>query len=1114
MQFLHTSDQESYKMTIPRPAPGTCQWVQRHPQFIQWIETSNSSFLWLTGDSGYGKSVFAAYLGKWLKTSFPASATDLQICQFFCDGNVDTQRSPVGILQGLAHQLLSQNRSGISHMQQLCEDRGCNILGQPSVLYDIILNSCTNSKAKTIFFIIDALDECDETLAMRQFIEWLVDSTSPQSNSERRPGPVNLKVFLTSRPTPFLGRNLFCIPVMRIKMEESMRSVRSDICQLIRTGMDSVQSFKALSLVQRNNIEDFLKKNADRTFLWVSIILRLLQESLEGSSVTLDEIIKGLPDELNAIYGRILSRMPKAYEKRIKLLLHIVVAARRPLSLDEANIAFNIPGSEVQEDFTYARLEPRLQPNMAQVIKGYCGAFLRIIRSKVYLLHSSAREYLVAPSSGTRYSKDPWQQCLKTEESHRILLEVCMRHLLLAGRPKYERNYHDPSRRQALRRASFEDCNRLQKRNRDSTFKTDETSISKADTDSDTSSDSISDDEAASIPFFRYAASYWPHHFEIAGVHETDVLWPMALDLCTPSHDIFFDWFAFFWKLTHTFDQGPEQNLSSLMVAAVAGLTKVTTYFLSSGVDVDAQTENGETVLHLAPHYRHGEILKMILAKRPALEGKNGHGYTPLHLAIRTSWVSGVELLLLQGANIEGKTKDGRTPLLSACDLCYNPRFASPEVARVLLQHRACPNGSRTDGVQPLHLAIEYHFLPLVNLLLEYGADVESISPKLKGSPLMSSVLDPEIIQALLDHGAKVNSTSLHGATALHMICQFGFPLGSAQVLLKGSANIEARDDDGRTPLHHSALCENGVLLLQFLLENRAEIGSKDRHGQTALHLANSENKIRLLVQHGAQLEAKTNEGLTALHTACIRNAISLVTVLLDLGADVDAGAGDAGLRPIHFCTDSAEFAVLLRLLLSRGANPNATSRSGQSALHFASSNNQPLAIKELTKSDSDMNIRDVSELTPLHYAVSRNNKDSIHALLDRGADPNCADVTGQTPLFQARDVDVLRLLIRNGADVRAKDRDGTSLLHAFVSMDRADFAAILLEKGASVDANDNDGATPLHFAKSKDTASLLLHQGADVKAMNAHGSGVLQYNFLRKDREMFEFFSMVMSSI
>jgi serine/threonine protein kinase len=87
-------------------------------------------------------------------------------------------------------------------------------------------------------------------------------------------------------------------------------------------------------------------------------------------------------------------------------------------------------------------------------------------------------------------------------------------------------------------------------------------------------------------------------------------------------------------------------------------------------------------------------------------------------------------------------------------------------------------------------------------------------------------------------------------------------------------------------------------------------------------------------------------------------------------------------------------------------------------------------------------------------------------------------------------------ILIANGADVNATNKNGETVLHLAVNLywTKKNTTKIrividfLIAKGADVNARDNEGNTPLHFTKEKEIAELLIAHGADVNAKNNQG--------------------------
>lgn len=97
-------------------------------------------------------------------------------------------------------------------------------------------------------------------------------------------------------------------------------------------------------------------------------------------------------------------------------------------------------------------------------------------------------------------------------------------------------------------------------------------------------------------------------------------------------------------------------------------------------------------------------------------------------------------------------------------------------------------------------------------------------------------------------------------------------------------------------------------------------------------------------------------------------------------------------------------------------------------------------------------------------------NIEIIKFLIKKGADVNAKNYTNSSPLHYAvalknKGTEIIKLLIDKGADVNAKNCYGDTPLHraVFRSFENA---KILIDNGADVNAKDNDGKTPLDIAK------------------------------------------------
>jgi ankyrin repeat protein len=283
-------------------------------------------------------------------------------------------------------------------------------------------------------------------------------------------------------------------------------------------------------------------------------------------------------------------------------------------------------------------------------------------------------------------------------------------------------------------------------------------------------------------------------------------------------------------------------------------------------------------------------------------------------------------------------------------------------------------------------------------------------------------------------------------------------------LLRAGAINLDAAEAPPITSEYFGVLRSGDVTKLTRALADGASPNARDAAGNTPLmHAAvyGGTAAMALLIERGADVNATNAQGATPLLRAAFDG--QKLALLLDHGA-VASGRSALGNTALMLAARPANSHRAVELLLTRGADPNATNNWGATALMAA---------------------------------AAGGDAKSVQLLLARGADPNAQPAAdpvgfilggGRSALMWAAyrgDIRIMNQLIKAGADVNGCGLLGTPLSQAAWS-DQTPAAQLLVQHGAKADLpGPMDGYNALHWAASSEYAdpvmvNLLLSHGAD----------------------------------
>ncbi|XP_060536632.1 ankycorbin [Cylas formicarius] len=339
------------------------------------------------------------------------------------------------------------------------------------------------------------------------------------------------------------------------------------------------------------------------------------------------------------------------------------------------------------------------------------------------------------------------------------------------------------------------------------------------------------------------------------------------------------------------------------------------------------------------------------------------------------------------------------------------------------------------------------------------------------------------------------------GKSALHYCCCSDrvWAAQAADLLTMAAPDlVEARDEDGFTPLHLAVIAGN-TQLVTFLLANGADVGAVDNEKHTVVHWATvcgETTALRAVLAAGAPVSTPDVHGGYPLHYAaqmCGGDKDSIlglqVLQILLYHKDIKVSVEDGDKRQPLLWAASAGSSKAILALVRAGALVESSDKDGLTALHCAASRGHTDCIDTLlTLCGANADVIDSNGCTALHYAVTLGHADATALLLAHGADPNRQDRKGRSPAHcgcAKGQFETVKLIASRGANLWLRNARGDLPLHEAANSGRRELVSWLLSmRPSQVNARNNDGRCPLHMAAlndNTDMCKILLDSGAQI---------------------------------
>ena len=382
---------------------GLCAWVFKDPAFVDWWAHDYCKFLWIHGDPGKGKTMMMMALIDEVSERLRDRPGSNVLAYFFCENTNPKLNTTVSVLRGLIFQLVDQEKRLVSHLRERYDSKGPKVFEDENaldVLLELLSNILKDQSLGTVYFMVDALDECDAEI--HEFLQRIIDGSFEVSPK--------IKWLTTSRNELAFEERLGHGHQRHTSLELNSSHIACAVAGFIDNKVKELAKEKSYANDLQNFVRTSLLKKAEGTFLWVALVCKELREVRKQH---VRSLLKEIPAGLKPLYERMMDKV-LSQDRQVDIelcrqILRLVTLAFRPLRLEEIVFLAKIP-EEYHKD-----------PSDLKELVSLCGSFITVREGTVYLVHQSARDFL-----SDRERKDIFPLGREHEDANtaRLCLEV------------------------------------------------------------------------------------------------------------------------------------------------------------------------------------------------------------------------------------------------------------------------------------------------------------------------------------------------------------------------------------------------------------------------------------------------------------------------------------------------------------------------------------------------------------------------------------------------------------------------------------------------------------------------------------------------------------------
>lgn len=840
--FRQSNPYENQKNRTPRRVLETGLWFLENKKFLDWRENEGPDLLWLSAKPGSGKSVLARTLideGLITLSHQKQSA----VCYFFFKDISPYQRSPLSAMSAILHQLFSAVPSLVKHALIPYGLNGKELRQSFGDMFEILCEAAADPAVGQVVCVLDALDESDGD----DRVSLIETITSFYHQAMRDPqNQPKLKFLLTSRPYSHIHSQFQDLmkeaPTIHLSGDQESEKIKDEIDHVIDFDIPKLAARKGFDEEATQYLIEQLHQVDNRTYLWLSLIMEEIRLSERPANKReLCKIITDLPRSLLDAFDAILKRC--RHQELARQLLHIILAAREPLTVEDMRIAIALAGD--LEYRSYEEIGIESPENFELRIKNICGLFVTIDNGSVFLIHQTAKEFLIQTGDNVSHNCGNWRYTFNPRDSETLVATICIALLSFTCFSRSPLIIETGNSDQA--------CNTV------SAYTNDH-------------------------PFLGYAAKNWPSHSEVASLDSHPEWRQLMISLCAVKQPGFQTWYTVYQETNP--DRLP-RVITSLNLAIAFGFINVLAQLLEEGENPNEQDSHGATPLARAVNHSEKAVQLLLDAnadinahawEEPWYDEVDGHGSvtqtrpfsgTPLAMAVCSGNIEMAKEFIKRGAEINFPPRAELTPLIASIihdvtgDLCRQMLHYGANVSFETTWSR--PDITSTA----LHFAAIHSNATVLMVLLESETTNINYQTRLITDGVHQRE-DEDATGARLSYDRpQIESSNQHISPI--------DPNGDEKIIgrIEDVDANENREDDEGVPISENYNANDnyryGINQDEDQSDTDSECYSEDDIGLTALHIAVATGCVenaRVLLEYGADLRIKTARGYTAMDMA------------------------------------------------------------------------------------------------------------------------------------------------------------------------------------------------------------------------------------------------------